>query len=549
MWCREAMNIYNKRFKALYVITFGACLWFGLAFQAVSEQSLSFKLGLVSEISSDRKVFAFYEDRDFTPIWIDSSTEIKDRRVAFLQALDSVGIHALPEGKYGKDALLQRIRTVKTDHELGVLEALFTRSFLDYAKDVHSGLLKPSEVIEEIARTSTYLSVQDYLSGVASEDGANYIVTLPPQSQEYQNLLSVRQELLDVAENGGWGKPVPQGKFSVGDSGPEIVALRNRLIAQKYLDRSVSGVFDEKMLQAVKEFQTNHGLLADGIVGPGTIEELNVNVFERLKSVTVALERERWMSLRNVTEDFKKSRTIVVNLTDFTAKILDDGVVTFETRSVIGTDKDDQRSPEFSDVMEHMVINPSWYVPRSITVKEYLPNLQQDPESHSYLTMFVPDTGDVVPRHAVDFTQFDEDTFPFELKQMPSPSNALGRVKFMLPNRHNIYLHDTPHKTLFLKEKRAFSHGCIRLQQPFEFAYALLEKQSSNPVSEFHNILETGLETTVALKEHIPVHIIYRTAVTSADGRMGFRRDVYGRDALIFEALESVGVVIAQNHG
>ncbi|MEL0124008.1 MAG: L,D-transpeptidase family protein, partial [Paracoccaceae bacterium] len=163
--------------------------------------------------------------------------------------------------------------------------------------------------------------------------------------------------------------------------------------------------------------------------------------------------------------------------------------------------------------------------------------------------MFVPDTGDVVPRHAVDFTQFDEDTFPFELKQMPSPSNALGRVKFMLPNRHNIYLHDTPHKTLFLKEKRAFSHGCIRLQQPFEFAYALLEKQSSNPVSEFHNILETGLETTVALKEHIPVHIIYRTAVTSADGRMGFRRDVYGRDALIFEALESVGVVIAQNHG
>ncbi|MEK9643467.1 MAG: peptidoglycan-binding protein [Paracoccaceae bacterium] len=446
------MNIYKKRLKAVYVVTFGACLWFGLAFQAVSEQSLSFKLGLVSEISSDRKVFAFYEDRDFTPIWIDSSTESKDRRVAFLQALDSVGIHALPEGKYGKDALLQRIRTVKTDHDLGVLEALFTRSFLDYANDVHSGLLKPSEVMEEIARTSTYLSVQDYLSGVASEDGANYIVTLPPQSQEYQNLLSVRQELLDVAENGGWGKPVPQGKFSVGDSGPEIVALRNRLIAQKYLDRSVSSVFDEKMLQAVKEFQTNHGLLADGIVGPGTIEELNVNVFERLKSVTVALERERWMSLRNVTEDFKKSRTIVVNLTDFTAKILDDGVVTFETRSVIGTDKDDQRSPEFSDVMEHMVINPSWYVPRSITVKEYLPNLQQDPESHSYLTMFVPDTGDVVPRHAVDFTQFDEDTFPFELKQMPSPSNALGRVKFMLPNRHNIYLHDTPHKTLFLKE-------------------------------------------------------------------------------------------------
>ena len=279
------------------------------------------------------------------------------------------------------------------------------------------------------------------------------------------------------------------------------------------------------------------------------IDEMNKSVFDRLKSVTVALERERWMSRLYATEDFQATRSILVNLTDFSAKILDDGIVTFKTRTVIGAEEDNQRSPEFSDVMDHMVINPSWYVPRSITVDEYLPDLQEDSTSHDYLTMFIPDTGEVIARDSVDFKLFDGDTFPFELKQLPSLSNALGRVKFMFPNRHNIYLHDTPHKTLFLKEQRAFSHGCIRLQEPFEFAYALLARQSQNPVSEFQDILETGEETIVPLVEHIPVHIIYRTAVTTPDGRIGFRRDIYGRDAVIFSALEEAGVVITQNHG
>jgi murein L,D-transpeptidase YcbB/YkuD len=149
----------------------------------------------------------------------------------------------------------------------------------------------------------------------------------------------------------------------------------------------------------------------------------------------------------------------------------------------------------------------------------------------------------------VDFTLFDEDTFPFEMKQTPSTSNALGLVKFMFPNRHNIYLHDTPHKALFMKEQRTFSHGCIRLQKPFEFAYALLALQSEDPFLEFQSALETGQEITVALAQPVPIHIIYRTAVSTGEGRMGYRRDIYGRDALIFTALSEAGVAIRQNQG
>ena len=529
------------------VLTIGLCLV--LVIQAFAEESLAFKLGLLSELTSNKNISDYYEERDFAPIWIDSSVESAGRRAALLRALDAVSLHALPARKYGKDALVEGLNSARTPSNLGALEAMFTKAYLSYANDVHSGILNPSNVHKLIHRKTKYRPVEEYLFGVASQGAFDYIATLAPQTLQYNNLLSARQKLLQLVEVGGWGKPVPQGVYRLGDNGANVVTLRNRLIAMNYMARSVSGVFDEEILEAVKAFQADHGLLSDGVVGAATIEEINKSVFDRLKSVTVALERERWMNRLDAAEDFKTSRSILVNLTDFTAKILDDGAVTFETRSVIGADKHNQRSPEFSDVMEHIVINPTWYVPRSITVDEYLPDLQEDPTSHDYLTMFLPDTGEFIARDAVDFTSFNGDTFPFELKQLPSLSNALGRVKFMFPNRHNIYLHDTPHKELFFKDKRAFSHGCIRLQEPFEFAYALLAKQSQSPVSDFQDILETGEETIVPLVEPIPVHIIYRTAVATADGRMEFRRDVYGRDAVIFSALEEAGVVITQNHG
>jgi murein L,D-transpeptidase YcbB/YkuD len=142
----------------------------------------------------------------------------------------------------------------------------------------------------------------------------------------------------------------------------------------------------------------------------------------------------------------------------------------------------------------------------------------------------------------LDFTEFTEEDFPFDMKQAPSTSNALGLVKYMFPNRYNIYLHDTPAKSLFAEESRAFSHGCIRLGDPFDFGYALLALQTNDPEGVFHEALETGEETQIDLEQHVPIHIMYRTAVGSADGNMGYRRDVYGRDAQIWSALESAGV-------
>jgi murein L,D-transpeptidase YcbB/YkuD len=341
---------------------------------------------------------------------------------------------------------------------------------------------------------------------------------------------------------GGWGATVPASTLKPGASGQAVIALRDRLVAMGYLRQTARPTYDDKLQAAVKAFQQAHGLEPDGVAGSGTIEEINVSLQKRLQSVIVAMERERWLNRD------RGDRHILVNLTDFTAKIIDNGKVTFETRSVIGARDTDRQSPEFSDVMEHMVVNPSWNVPRSIVTKEYLPALQANPYAVSHI-LITDSRGRVVNRDTADFTRYSARSFPYAMRQPPSSRNALGLVKFMFPNKYNIYLHDTPAKNLFARETRAYSHGCIRLADPFDFAYALLSMQSDDPKGEFQAVLDTGKERQIDLVDPVPVHLIYRTAFTTPKGHIQFRRDIYGRDARIWDALSDAGVALRAVQG
>jgi len=365
---------------------------------------------------------------------------------------------------------------------------------------------------------------------------------LLPDSAAYLQLMKAKLALETQIASGGWGAVVDAGSLGPGDTGAALVALRDRLMRMGYLAATSTGSYDLTIQRAIMDFQVNHGLLVDGLANAATLEELNTPAEDRLKSVIVALERERWMDVD------RSVRHIWVNLPDFHAQIYDGGLAVFETRVVIGKNVHDQRSPEFSDVMEHMVINPSWGVPRSITVKEYLPLLQQNPNAVGHLQV-VDGRGRVVSRGAVDFTAYSASSFPFDLRQPPSDGNALGLVKFMFPNVYNIYLHDTPSKSLFANEVRAYSHGCIRVARPFDLAYALLALQTDAPEAFFESKLETGDETTVPLEKPLPVHLVYFTAYPDAKGRISYRRDIYGRDAALFEALEAAGVALGLVQG
>jgi L,D-transpeptidase YcbB len=489
----------------------------------------------ISQVAAEAPALAeFYRATDYAPLWTGEDSHA--RRSALFAALESAEAHGLPAPRYDVAGLKAALRDLQTERERGRLEARMSEAFLAYARDLRNGVLVPSEVDAGIVRETASVDDLALIRGIATAEPVAFLRALAPSDPRYTSLMKARLDLLRVIGDGGWGPVIEGPTLAPGDSGPEVVALRDRLIAMGYLRPTAVQGYGPEIVRAIQAFQIDHGITADGTAGEGTIAEINVSPEERLRSVTVALERMRWLHGTELGR-----RHIWVNLPDFTAKIIDDGRVTFETVTVVGMNQADRRSPEFSDKMEFMVINPTWNVPRSITVKEYLPMLQKNPNAAGHLRI-VDRNGRLVDRAAVDFTQFTARNFPFSMSQPPSDGNALGQVKFMFPNQYNIYLHDTPQKALFGKEVRAFSHGCIRLGRPFEFAYALLARQTDNPEEVFQTSLNNRAEHPLPLEEHVPVHLVYFTAFPDQKGKVEYRRDVYGRDARIFDALQAAGV-------
>lgn len=527
--------------RTLFLAAVLACGGFGMT-PPVAAQGLAFKHAVAEAAAQDEDIAAFYRQNDYQPIWTAPDDASRARRAELMRAIQSAASHGLPVARYDPTGLMAQLRAVRSTRDRGLAEVEMSEVFLRYARDIQTGVLTPSRIDSRIVREIPYRDRQAYLNGIATSKPAAFFRALPPRSMEYNALLKEKVQMEQLLASGGWGATVPADRLEPGDRGTAVITLRNRLIMMGYMERSNSAAFDAEMTDAVKEFQIAHGLNDDGIAGAETMKQINIGVAERLQSVLVALERERWFNTD------RGKRHILVNLPDFTAKIIDDGVITFETRSVIGASRDDRPTPEFSDMMDHMVVNPSWYVPRSITTGEYLPQLKRNRNAASH--MIITDSrGRRVNRNAVNFSAYTARTFPFSMRQPPSQSNALGLVKFMFPNKYNIYLHDTPSKSLFDRDVRAFSHGCIRLSDPFDFAYALLAPQSDDPQGDFQRVLRSGQETRVNLEQPVPVHIIYRTAVTNARGHTEYRADIYGRDARIWDALSKAGVALGAVQG
>jgi len=523
-------------------LAFAVGALFVAAPQFAGAQVTAFKQAVAETGSRDDDIATFYRAQGFEAVWTGDTALHEARRAALLDVLRRAGDHGLPVARYNADALARQMAQARTPRDLGILEVEMTHMFLSYARDIQSGALVPGKVINEIKREVSYTDRAVLMAGFLGAQPTAYLRGLAPRTAEYTALMKQKLLLQEQARNGGWGPVVSAPSLAPGASGPAVLALRARLMVMGYLGRSNAQTYDSAMAAAVLDFQTAHGLEADGVAGAGTLEEINQSIETRLKSVLVAMERERWLNKK------RGERHILVNLPDFTAKIVDNGRVTFETRSVVGATTGGRPTPEFSDEMDHMVINPSWYVPRSIIVGEYLPALRNNPNAVRHIEI-TDSRGRVVNRASANFARYTARTFPYAMRQPPSATNALGLVKFMFPNIYNIYLHDTPAKNLFSREVRAYSHGCIRLNDPFDFAYALLAAQEADPEGFFQSTLRTGREARVNLETPVPVHIIYRTAFTDAQGNLNFRRDIYGRDAVIWDALQKAGVELARVDG
>lgn len=492
---------------------------------------------IAEKVARDKVLSDFYRGREFQPLFVDGRG--KSRRKALLQSLSKAHLHGLPVERYDLSGLEQLLKTSKTADDLGTVEVALAKNFLSFANHMRSGVVEPRSVDSTMYVKVAQFDQRETLEAFSKSSPSAFMRRLTPSSPSYQRLQKELLRLQKIQAQGGWGPKVKGKSVKPDAASSAIVSLRNRLIRMGYLRNSSSASYNVALKKAVQNFQIDHGLSPDGVAGAATLKAINTPVSARLSQVVVGLERERW---RRYLKPAK--REVIVNIPDFHVDLYQNGKSIFRSRVVVGANTSDRRTPEFSDRMEHMVINPSWYVPRSIVTKEYLPILQKNPNGVRHLQI-LGSSGRPIDRSGVDFSQYTASNFPYAMKQAPSKSNALGLVKFMFPNRHNIYLHDTPAKNLFGREARAYSHGCIRVHKPFEFAYTLLGPQKSDPKGFFQGVLRTGAERQVNLDETIPVHLIYQTAWVDNKGRAQYRNDIYGRDNRIYAALKNAGVSIA----
>jgi len=490
---------------------------------------------------NDSALYAYYEAADFAPAFVGHPAKLS----VLMAALEDAGAQGLPVNDELISDLREAMENAGTPASNAALEVLAARAYIDFATDLTSGVLNPDDISGLINFDTVRPSTEVLMAKVAASNGSGALYdSLEPQDVSYNALQEELARLEALVQAGGWGPKISAGRtLRPGHSGDRVLAMRARLNALGYAGtEGDSPRYDEALVAAVKAFQADNTLNADGIVGPKTLIALNSDPSVQMQQVIVNLERRRWLNYD------LGARHILVNQANFTGYVVDYGLPTLVTRVVVGKATAKYQTPEFIDEMTHMVVNPNWNVPQSIASEEYLPQLLRDPSvlTRQNITMRVRGTGERVDARLIDMSQYSQNNFPFVLQQQPGARNALGRVKFMFPNKYNIYLHDTPARSLFNRDTRAYSHGCVRVQRPLDLAYTLLAPQTADPEGTFQAARNTGRATTINLETPVPIYLTYQTVFLDENGELAYRVDVYGRDKLVFDALAENGVTLPE---
>jgi len=476
----------------------------------------------------------FYAARGFQPFWADETGATAAARI-----LAEVLAKAADDGLDPADYRAQRIGEMlsgRSDAELADLEFELSRALVGYGSDLSAGRVNPARVDPEHYVYPQAVPAEELLAAAASStDLATYLAGLAPQSNEYRRLKAALAIYRSVAARGGWGTVPPGGTLKPAMRDPRVVHLRQRLARAGDIDLAAAEpeLFDQPLEIAVKSFQRRHGLDIDGAVGAKTLAALNVPVEKRIAQMLLNMERRRWMP------DDPGETYVFVNLADFVLKVVDGPKTILDARVVVG--KPYSRTPVFTEMMRYVVLNPYWTVPPSIARDEILPKLRQDPGYLAQQNIKLFADWDASAREVdpskIDWSTVSARQFGYKLRQEPGEGNALGKLKFMFPNRFNVYLHDTPQKQLFERTVRSFSHGCIRVENPVRLAAVLLRGQPGWTEEEIKAAIATGQRRVVNLQTPIPVHITYLTAWVNKDQSVHFRDDIYGRDERLSRAL------------
>jgi murein L,D-transpeptidase YcbB/YkuD len=412
--------------------------------------------------------------------------------------------------------------------EFGRLDLLLTDAFLLYGSHLLNGRVSPG------MKNSIWGLKPDQVDLAAAlqialdrGDLASAVRGLQPTHPSYAGLRQTLARYREIAASGGWPSVAPGPALQLGSHDPQVSVLRTRLQAEGFLSHDVVNndtLFDASLDQAVRSFQQQRGLEEDGVVGPATRATLNIPIDARIQQLALNMERWRWLP-RDLG-----SPAVIVNTAGFTLEVIETQRPVLSMKIIIG--KPYTRTPLFHTQITAVELNPAWHIPTSIATKELLPLIRRNPryltKHHIVVVRGWSDAGTIDPTR-INWTRLSPRSFPYRLRQEPGPWNALGQIKFHLPSPFSIYLHDTPAQSLFTRAARAFSHGCIRIEKPLDFATYLL-RDTTWTREALQEAIARNERTTIRLTKPVPVYIGYWTAWVAPDGTVHFHPDLYGRD-------------------
>ncbi len=485
-------------------------------------------------------VESFYKGRRYQPAWSQDSRLTQAEQL--LRAVEETYSDGLTPNYYHlgliKSLVFQAGKGVSMNSTLLVdLDLLLTDTFLTLGCHLSGGCLNPVTLKAEWYAKRGDVDVAAALEqALKKKEITEAMMRFRPEEGSYVRLRQALARYRELLLKGEWPQLSDGSPLKLHSLSPRVAELRKRLIASGDLgpDEVKGGdFFDEKLRQSVISFQKSHGLRADGVVGAATLSALNVPLKQRTRQIEVNMERLRWI-LAN-----KEQRSIVINIANFELYVVENDQSMLPMRVVVG--KPFWNTPVFTAKMTHLIINPTWNVPDSIARKEILKKVKKD---HDYLAKqnmkvlrgWGPGEETIDP-DTIDWSQISANRLSYRFRQEPGPLNPLGKLKFVLPNKFDVYLHDTPAKRLFLENVRTLSHGCIRVEKPLELAAYLLQGDPRWTREKILAAMQKGTEQKVLIPRPLNVHFLYLTAWVDEGGTLQFRNDIYERDKLLDEAL------------
>ena len=475
-----------------------------------------------------------YVSRDFLPMW---SAARLDELLAIIAAAPADGLISEDYHYTALQELLAAQRAEPNPLRRANLDILATDALIRFGYHQRFGKVNPVDLDPNVNfRREAW---PDGKPGDAVTEAALSAMPLAdivagffPRPDYYRNLRRYLMEYRRIAEAGGWPAVTPGPTLRLGDTDVRVAEIRRRLAVTNDLAPGtplLSPEFDAAVAAGVSRFQERHRLESDGIAGAQSFEAMNMPVQARIDQIRMSLERLRWID-QELTDNF-----VAVNIADFRTFLVRDGAITWFARSQVG--KPYRMTPIFRGDISYLEMNPTWTIPPGILRNDILPRVKQDPNYLIEKNISVIDRdGRKVDPLTVDWSGYSKGV-PYTLRQEPGPNNALGRIKFIFPNEHFVFLHDTPSRGLFDRAERAFSSGCIRVEKPLELAELLLGDPDKWSMEKLQAVLDSRKTQRVNLRPKEPVLILYLTASLGLDGGIRFAKDIYSRDDDLLAAL------------